>query len=34
MNMKVAGTIGNFLKKKVPINESDESPGKDDLTVD
>lgn len=33
MNMKVAGTIGNFLKKKVPI-ESDDSPSKDDLTVD
>jgi hypothetical protein len=36
MNMKVAGTIGNFLKKKVPI-ETNDSPGKDekdDLTVD
>ena len=32
--MKVAGTIGNYLKQKVPIEgEDQESPSKDDLSV-
>jgi hypothetical protein len=34
MNMKVAGTIGNYLKKKVPMEGEDlESPSKDDLSL-
>ena len=34
MNMKVAGTIGNYLKVKVPIDGEDlESPSKDELSV-
>lgn len=35
--MKVAGTIGNFLKQKVPnghIIDIEESPDKNDLTLD